>query len=77
MENTYVLATLRKWWWLLIVVAAIGGGGAYFLSSQAVPEAVSAFLDHSSLAVTTTYLRRLEGQRDSAWIGVAQAIGAD
>ena len=39
-------------------------------------EAVSQFLDHSSLAVTTTYLRRLEGQRDSAWIGVAAAIGA-
>ena len=27
-------------------------------------EAVSNFLDHSSLAVTTTYLRRLEGQED-------------
>ena len=40
-------------------------------------EAVSAFLDHSSLAVTTTYLRRLEGQRDSAWLDLARAIGAD
>ena len=30
-------------------------------------ESVSQFLDHSSLAVTTTYLRRLEGQRDAAW----------
>ena len=38
MENTYVLATLRKWWWLLIFVAAIGGAGAYFLSSEAAPE---------------------------------------
>jgi integrase/recombinase XerD len=38
-------------------------------------EAVSAFLDHSSLAVTTTYLRRLEGQRDSAWSGVAASLG--
>ncbi|MDA1148361.1 MAG: tyrosine-type recombinase/integrase [Chloroflexi bacterium] len=38
-------------------------------------EAVSAFLDHSSLAVTTTYLRRLEGQRDQAWASVAEAIG--
>ena len=38
-------------------------------------EDVSAFLDHSSLAVTTTYLRRLEGQRDAAWVGVAEAIG--
>jgi len=38
-------------------------------------EDVSAFLDHSSLAVTTTYLRRLEGQEDRAWRGVAEAIG--
>jgi site-specific recombinase XerD len=38
-------------------------------------EDVSAFLDHSSLAVTTTYLRRLEGQEDRAWREVAQAIG--
>ncbi len=39
-------------------------------------EAVSAFLDHSSLAVTTTYLRRLEGVEDRAWREVAAAIGA-
>ena len=39
-------------------------------------EAVSAFLDHSSLAVTTTYLRRLEGQEDQGWAAVAEAIGA-
>ena len=38
-------------------------------------ESVSQFLDHSSLAVTTTYLRRLEGQRDSAWQGVASVLG--
>jgi site-specific recombinase XerD len=38
-------------------------------------EDVSAFLDHSSLAVTTIYLRRLEGQEDRAWRGVAEAIG--
>jgi site-specific recombinase XerC len=38
-------------------------------------EAVSSFLDHSSLAVTTTYLRRLEGQTDTAWRDVAVAIG--
>jgi site-specific recombinase XerD len=38
-------------------------------------EAVSSFLDHSSLAVTTTYLRRLEGQTDTAWRQVALAIG--
>ena len=39
-------------------------------------EAVSAFLDHSSLAVTTTYLRRLEGQDDQGWAAVAEAIGS-
>jgi site-specific recombinase XerD len=38
-------------------------------------ESVSAFLDHSSLAVTSVYLRRLEGQEDLTWREVAQAIG--
>jgi integrase/recombinase XerC len=38
-------------------------------------EAVSAFLDHSSLAVTTVYLRRLEGETDRLWPDVAVAIG--
>jgi len=38
-------------------------------------EDVSRFLDHSSLAVTTTYLRRLEGREDRGWGRVAQAIG--
>ncbi len=38
-------------------------------------EEVSRFLDHSSLAVTTTYLRRLEGQEDRSWGKVAEAIG--
>ena len=38
-------------------------------------EAVSAFLDHSSLGVTTTYLRRLEGQTDGSWRSVAGALG--
>jgi len=38
-------------------------------------EAVSQFLDHSSLAVTTVYLRRLEGQEDRTWREVAEAIG--
>jgi integrase/recombinase XerC len=38
-------------------------------------ESVSAFLDHSSLAVTTIYLRRLEGEVDRAWPQVAVAIG--
>ena len=40
-------------------------------------EAVSAFLDHSSLAVTTVYLRRLEGDKDTSWSRVAEAIGPD
>jgi site-specific recombinase XerD len=38
-------------------------------------EDVSRFLDHSSLAVTTVYLRRLEGVQDRSWAKVAQAIG--
>ena len=38
-------------------------------------EDVSRFLDHSSLAVTSTYLRRLEGQEDLGWGKVAEAIG--
>ena len=38
-------------------------------------EDVSRFLDHSNLATTTTYLRRLEGQEDRSWAKVAEAIG--
>lgn len=38
-------------------------------------EEVSRFLDHSSLAVTTVYLRRLEGQEDRGWGRVAEALG--
>ena len=38
-------------------------------------EQVSRFLDHSSLAVTTVYLRQLEGDRDTTWRQVAGAIG--
>jgi integrase/recombinase XerC len=38
-------------------------------------ESVSSFLDHSSLAVTTVYLRRLEGVEDHSWERVAEAIG--
>jgi len=33
------------------------------------------FLDHSSLAVTTVYLRELEGVEDLSWGRVAEAIG--
>jgi site-specific recombinase XerD len=38
-------------------------------------EQVSRFLDHSSLAVTSVYLRQLEGDRDTSWQRVAQSIG--
>ncbi len=38
-------------------------------------EDVSLFLDHSSLAVTSVYLKRLEGQEDKSWSKVAAAIG--
>jgi integrase len=38
-------------------------------------EAVSSFLDHSSLAVTSVYLRRVEGETDRTWPDVAAAIG--
>ena len=38
-------------------------------------EQVSSFLDHSSLAVTSVYLRRLEGETDRTWPEVAIAIG--
>jgi integrase len=38
-------------------------------------ESVSRFLDHSSLQVTSIYLRRLEGEADTGWASVAEAIG--
>jgi len=38
-------------------------------------ESVSSFLDHSSLAVTSVYLRRVEGETDQIWPDVASAIG--
>lgn len=38
-------------------------------------EEVSRFLDHSSLAVTSVYLRRIEVVEDGGWASVAQAIG--
>ena len=37
-------------------------------------EDVSRFLDHSNLAVTTTYLRRLEGEEDNGWRKVAALL---
>jgi site-specific recombinase XerD len=38
-------------------------------------EEVNEFLDHSSLAVTSVYLRRLESREDAAWPDIARAIG--
>lgn len=37
-------------------------------------EATSNWLDHSSVAVTSLYLRRIEGDRDDAWERVAHLI---
>ena len=49
--------------------------GANSHSRPLTPCAVSQFFDHSSQAVTTVYLRLLEGQTDDSWGMVAQAIG--
>lgn len=38
-------------------------------------EDVSALLDHSDLAVTTRYLKRLTGEVDASWEGVARVLG--
>ena len=38
-------------------------------------EAVSAWLDHTNLSTTTTYIRALEGEADGTWGSVATAIG--
>lgn len=40
-------------------------------------EDIAQFPDHSSLAVTTTYLRQLEGQADRYWPAVARLIGVE
>jgi integrase len=37
-------------------------------------EEVSRLLDHANLAVTTTYLRRLEGEEDKDWRMVAALL---
>ena len=43
--------------------------------ARATMDDASRFLDHSSLAVTTVYLRGLEGEQDKSWAKVAEAIG--
>jgi integrase/recombinase XerC len=64
--------------------AGLGRGGIHLMRHTAAKlrrdagesvEAVSSFLDHSSLAVTTVYLRRLEGEADESWSTVSRAIG--
>jgi integrase len=64
--------------------SGVGGSGVHILRHSGAKlrrqagesvEAGSAFLDHSSLAVTTIYLRRLEGTEDASWGRVADAIG--
>ena len=56
-----------------------GGGGADFMdgTNAAFETALACHARHdtTSLAVTTTYLRRLEGQEDERWEKVAAAIG--
>ncbi len=38
-------------------------------------EELNQFLDHSSLLVTTTYLRKLKGEEDRHWQAVANTMG--
>jgi len=67
-----------------LVLAGLPSSGLHILRHSAAKlrrdagesvENVSQFLDHSSLAVTTVYLRRLESQTDQTWDKVAAAIG--
>jgi integrase len=73
-------ANLRRY----LRIAGLPLGGVHILRHSAAKlrrdagesvEEVSRFLDHSSLAVTTVYLRRLEGVEDPGWPRVAAALG--
>src|SRR5262245_43142889 len=73
-------ANLRRY----LVAAGLPVSGVHVLRHSAAKlrrdagqsiEEVSRFLDHSSLAVTSTYLRRIEVATDSGWGRVADAIG--
>jgi len=70
---------LAAWFWLQdSKLSADGVRHAAAKLRQDVAESVedvSRFLDHSSLTVTTLYLRRLERQEDRGWGKVAEAIG--
>ncbi|GAG50299.1 unnamed protein product, partial [marine sediment metagenome] len=63
--------------------AKLPAGGVHILRHSAAKlrrdvgetvEEVSRFLDHANLAVTTTYLRRLEGEEDGGWRKVAALL---
>ena len=80
LSGSTLYARFRKY----LVLAGLQPTGLHILRHSAAKlrrdagesvEAVSSFLDHSSLAVTTTYLRRLEGVEDHSWERVAEAIG--
>ncbi|MFQ6026322.1 MAG: tyrosine-type recombinase/integrase [Dehalococcoidia bacterium] len=71
---------LRKY----LKAAGLASGGVHLFRHSAAKlrreagqsvEEVSRFLDHSSLAVTSVYLRQLEGDRDTSWQRVAESIG--
>ena len=73
-------ANLRRY----LRLAGLPLGGVHILRHSAAKlrrdagesvEEVSRFLDHSSVAVTTVYLRRLEGVQDPGWPRVAAALG--
>jgi len=73
-------ASLKRY----LVAAGLPAAGVHILRHAAAKlrreagesvEDVSLFLDHSSLQVTTVYLRRLEGQEDRGWGKVADALG--
>lgn len=77
-DSTYY-ASLRRY----LAAASLPSAGVHVLRHAAAKlrrdagqsvEDVSRFLDHSSLAVTTTYLRRLEGEEDRGWGKVAEAL---
>ena len=74
-----VYANFRRY----LKAAGLPGSGLHVLRHTAAKlrreagqsvEDVSRFLDHSSLAVTSIYLRRLEGERDTAWMTVAAQL---
>jgi integrase len=76
MQGTGALAA---WFWLQDSTLSADGvrhaAAKLRLDVGETVEDVSRFLGHSSLAATTVYLRRLEGQEDRGWGKAAEAIG--